>query len=201
MAQGRGRSPWRGSALSLLLLFGTAHAAEQAPLVGEASRGAALFSGASAFRNGGPPCGACHAAGGRGALLAASLGPELSQSFDGMPPEAIDGLLQDLPFPTMAPIYAGHALTPEERADLSAYLASITGVPPPRANAIAGTATGIGALFLLALALRARRRKPPTRSTLTARPPAPARRPTIGRPLEDRGASAVNARTAQGGRR
>ncbi len=201
MVQGRGRSPWRGRALSLLLLFGTAHAAEQAPLVGEASRGAAFFSGASRFRNGGPPCGACHAVGGRGALLAASLGPELSHSFDGMPPEAIDGLLQDLPFPTMAPIYAGHALTPEERADLSAYLASITGMTPPRGEAIAGTAAGIGTLLLVLLAFRARRRKAPTRSTLVAQPPAPARRPSTGRPLELRGAPAVNARTAQGGRR
>src|SRR5512146_3122471 len=107
----------RVAAIVVAALPAAASAATADPQVGSA-----LFTGARPFQNGGAPCGACHATGGMGAGSAASLGPDLSRSFEGMAPDAIDGLLQDLPFPTMTPIYTGHALTPAERADLAAFL-------------------------------------------------------------------------------
>ena len=114
-------------ALLSLLVAGTAGAAEPS-----ASAGRALFIGSRAFQGSGPPCGACHALGGEGLAFTASLGPELSASISGMEPEALDGLLEALPFPTMTPAYEGRALTPGERADLAAYLvpAALRGPPP-----------------------------------------------------------------------
>jgi hypothetical protein len=77
-----------------------------------AETGRALFIGARSFQAGGAPCGACHALGGEGVAFTASLGPELSTSLATMDPDALAGLLEALPFPTMAPIYDGRALTP-----------------------------------------------------------------------------------------
>lgn len=199
MAHGRTRCSAGSLALAMALVSGVLTAEPAAAQ--DLGRGKALFTGAAPMRNGGAPCGACHAIGGQGPLLAASLGPELSRSFDGMPSEAIDGLLQDLPFPTMAPVYAGHALTAQERAHLAAFLSNASGAPAPTGNAVAGTSAAILAAFLALLAVRARRRKVPTRPTLIARPPAPARRPSIGRPLGDAEATHRTPRSALGGGR
>src|SRR5512136_74936 len=91
------------------------------PPAGSREAGRALFIGVRAFSAGGAPCGACHALGGEGLAFTASLGPELSTGLTGMDPVALDGLLETLPFPSMTPVYDGHALTPGERADLAAF--------------------------------------------------------------------------------
>lgn len=149
----------------LALTIGVAGAAEPS-----AAAGRDLFIGSRPFQNGGAPCGACHALGGEGLAFTASLGPELSASISGMEPEALDGLLEALPFPTMTPIYEGHALTAAERADLTAFLIQAATKGPPR-NAwhfeLYGL-IGAGVLFL-GLALAWRRRKPPSRARLLAR--------------------------------
>jgi mono/diheme cytochrome c family protein len=129
-----------------------------------------LFIGSRPFQNGGAPCGACHGLGGEGLAFTASLGPELSAGLSGMDLAALDGLLEALPFPTMMPVYEGHALTPAERADLTAYLVQAATKGPPR-NAWHFELYGlIGAVVLfLGLALAWRRRKPPSRARLLAR--------------------------------
>lgn len=190
-----------GVVAALAAMSAGAEAAEPPAGPGDPGRGRGLFVGATVLQNGGAACGACHAFSGRGRLLAASLGPDLSQSFEGMPAEAVDGMLQDLPFPTMAPIYAGRALTPQERADLAAFLTAPGGAPPPSANAIAGAAAAIGALLLGLLGVFARRRKPPTRGTLVARPPFRAAPPRTGRRIDPQAASERTVRPAQGGSR
>jgi hypothetical protein len=70
----------------------------------------------------------------------------------------------------MMPVYEGRALTPAERADLTAYLVQAATKGPPR-NAWHFELYGlIGALVLfLGLALAWRRRKPPSRARLLAR--------------------------------
>jgi mono/diheme cytochrome c family protein len=98
---------------------------------GDALAGRELFLGARRFQAGGAPCGACHALGGQGLAFDASLGPELSSSLSGLDPEALQGLLESLPFPSMVPIYADRALTPRERADLGAFLAGAAKAGPP----------------------------------------------------------------------
>ena len=149
----------------LALTIGVAGAAEPSVAAGRD-----LFIGSRPFQNGGAPCGACHALGGEGLAFTASLGPELSASISGMEPEALDGLLEALPFPTMTPVYEGHALTAAERADLTAFLIQAATKGPPR-NAwhfeLYGL-VGAGVLFL-GLALAWRRRKPPSRARLLAR--------------------------------
>lgn len=140
-----------------------------------AEAGRALFIGARRFAAGGAPCGACHALAGEGLAFTASLGPALAGAIGGMDADALDGLLQTLPFPTMAPIYDGHALTAAERADLAAYLvaAASRGAPQGRWRF---EAWGLGgaALLFLGLVLASRRRKPPTRARLLARAAAQA---------------------------
>ena len=137
---------------------------------GDASTGRALFTGARPLSAGGAPCGACHALGGEGLAATASLGPELSASLTGMEPEALDGLLDTLPFPTMTPVYDGRPLTPAERADLVAFLLPAARQGPPR-DAWRFDAGGavVAALFLAGLALAFRRRKPPSRARLLSR--------------------------------
>ncbi len=133
---------------------------------GDPARGRALFLGRLRLAAGGPPCGACHAAGGEREPMGASLGPELSRSFDGMDLTALEGLLQDLPFPTMVPVYAGRGLTPGERADLAAYLLRSSGHQAPRGRAIPLEAGLIAAALLGALALAGRNRRRPPREEL-----------------------------------
>ncbi len=156
-----------GRALVVLigLLAGVAGAAEPSAREGEA-----LFTGAIPFRNGGAPCDACHAPGGRSLALHATLGPELATGLATMDPVALDGLLEALPFPTMAPVYEGKPLTPGERADLGAYLLAAARQGPPRdAWRFEAVAVVVAALLFLGLALAWRRRKASTRSRLLSR--------------------------------
>ena len=170
----RSRSPL---VLALILAAGAAPArAEDPPLApGDPLRGRALFIGAARFQAGGSPCGACHAVGGQGRAFAAGMGPELSRSFEGMDPPTVDSLLTDLPFPSMAPIYAGHPLTAPERADLAAFFAQVGGAPPPGALGVAGYAAAVALAFVAGMAAIARRRKGSTQARLIDRGPTPGR--------------------------
>jgi hypothetical protein len=152
-------------ALLSLLVAGTAGAAEPS-----ASAGRALFIGSRAFQGSGPPCGACHALGREGIAFTASLGPELASGLATMDPAALDGLLEALPFPSMAPVYEGRPLTPGERADLVAYLIPAAKQGPPR-DAWHFEACGafIALLLFLGLALNGRRRKARSRARLIDR--------------------------------
>ncbi len=148
-----------------LLVAGRAGAAEPS-----AETGRALFLGAEPFQAGGAPCGACHALGGEGLAFTASLGPELSSGLATMEPEALDGLLETLPFPTMVPVDDGHALTAAERADLVAFLIPAARQGPPRDPwRFPAAGAGVALLLFLGLALAWRRRKAPSRARLLAR--------------------------------
>lgn len=172
------------SPLALAFLAAVATATATAPLPAEADAGPAapravsaatgrdLFLGARPFQNGGAPCGACHAVGGEGLAFAGSLGPELSTGLASMDDASLDGLLETLPFPTMAPIYEGHPLTPAERADLAAFLRATAGAGAPReGNAFVPWGVAAGALLFLALGLGGRGRGS-ARARLLARPPS-----------------------------
>lgn len=153
------------SALSFALLLAAA---------GDPATGRGLFIGARPLQNGGPPCGACHALGGEGLAFGASLGPELSGALASMDPESVDGLLDALPFPTMVPVYQGHALTPEERAHLTAFLVPASQRGPPRGAWRFELLGALGAAVLLVpLYLASRRRKLPSRARLLARAARP----------------------------
>ncbi|HZY05630.1 MAG TPA: hypothetical protein VFF02_19235 [Anaeromyxobacteraceae bacterium] len=164
----------RASGLALLaLLLGIASPAGPGPLAavaGSAEAGRELFIGARRLRNGGAPCGACHALGGQGLAFTASLGPELSAGVSALDPASLDGLLETLPFPTMTPIYDARPLTAAERADLVAFLVPAAERGPPRdAWRFEAWGAGVAGLFFLGLALAWRRRKGSARARLLAR--------------------------------
>jgi cytochrome c peroxidase len=139
-------------------------AAAPAADAGDAAVGRALFIGERPLQAGGPPCGACHALGGQGAAFAASLGPDLSQSLED--PQAAEAILEALPFPSMAPLYARRPLSPEERA---ALLVAPGRQPAAEQGRIAAWAVGLAAACLAALGLVARRRPGPVRAGFLAR--------------------------------
>jgi hypothetical protein len=140
------------------------------PPGGDPLTGRALFIGARPFAAGGSPCGACHAIGGASAPFAATLGPELSATFEGLDRASVGALLEELgSFPTMAPLYAGRPLAPGERSDLAAFLVEAAGKPAPGGLAVAAYAALGAALALVAMGLAARRRPRSPREELLAR--------------------------------
>jgi hypothetical protein len=89
---------------------------------GDARAGEALYVGTARLANGGAPCLGCHGLAGHGLAWRASFGPDLSTVGEAYDAETIAGLLEDVPFPSMAPLYGAHPITAGERADLAAFL-------------------------------------------------------------------------------
>lgn len=134
---------------------------------GDLAAGRAIFIGARRLENGGAPCGACHAIGGQGLAFSASFGPDLSGSLVGLGAEAVDGMLQDPPFPSMVPVYAGRALTPAERADVTAFLLAAQGQAPAGGDGrFAADAAVVAAVLLAGLVMAGRRHTAPVRRQL-----------------------------------
>lgn len=106
-----------------------AWAAPSAQSAGDPDRGEALFAGTLHLANRGTPCFGCHSAGRTGLLGGGVLGPDLTQVADrygtGLP-----AALAGIPWPTMAPIFSRHPLTPQEQADLLAFFQSMSGQQP-----------------------------------------------------------------------
>jgi mono/diheme cytochrome c family protein len=144
------------SAAALLAL--TARAAEPAPRPPDPRRGEALYVGSTRLVAGGAPCLACHGIAGHGLERAASFGPDLSASHAQFGADGLDAMLEDIVFPSMEPIYRGHAVTPEERGDLIAFLADSAGAQPAKLGGgfMAGVAAAMG-IFLVGVVLVGRR--------------------------------------------
>ncbi|BCR04517.1 hypothetical protein DESUT3_15860 [Desulfuromonas versatilis] len=95
----------------------------------DALRGEALFVGTASFANGGAPCLGCHgiAGAGLGKAAGANYGPDLTALFEDFGEEGVMAVLEDLSFPSMEAIYAARPLTEQERDDLSAFFAEVSG--------------------------------------------------------------------------
>jgi len=96
---------------------------------GDPDRGEALFMGDVHFQSGGPPCMGCHSIDNAGILGGGTMGPNLTQAFARYGDAGLASALANIPFPTMKPIYADHPLTPEEQADLHAYIQAAASQP------------------------------------------------------------------------
>jgi mono/diheme cytochrome c family protein len=122
-------------------------------------RGEALYVGSAPLFAGGAPCLACHGIAGHGLARAASFGPDLTGAHAQYGADGLDAMLEDVVFPSMEPVYRGHAMTQEERADLVAFLAESKGAAPARLGAGFGAwvAAAMGA-FLVAVVLVGKRR-------------------------------------------
>lgn len=95
-------------------------------LVGDFNHGKELFTGSRRFANGGPACMSCHGVASMGALGGGAVGPELTEAASRYGGAAILAtLLNDVPFPTMRPIFTGRPLMDQERADLAAFLEGV----------------------------------------------------------------------------
>jgi cytochrome c2 len=131
-----------------------AEAASAPAVQGNPEVGKELFTGVVRFQNGGPPCMACHSAGGIGALGGGQLGPDLTavaSRYGGA--AGLDAFVAGSPTPTMRAVWSQHPLTPQERASVVAFLGQ-AGVSQRPAQAIwqlAGLA-GLGLVILLAVA-------------------------------------------------
>lgn len=150
--------------LGAALASGALFAHDPAP-VGNAAIGRALFTGAAPLEKDGAPCADCHAIGGQGPALNASFGPDLSRSAAVLDGDILDGVLTDMPYASMKPIYAGRPITEAERAHLAAFFQEATG------KAAGGGAWFAGEAALLAAAVGAliawtRSRRPSPRDQL-----------------------------------
>jgi len=97
---------------------------EQAPLAGDAQRGRDLFVGGHGLANGGTACIACHDTAALGVPGGGLWGPDLTQVVQRYGGEAgLRAVLGTIAFPTMVPVYQNRPLTPQEQADLTAFLA------------------------------------------------------------------------------
>ena len=100
--------------------------AGEAPLLalpqGDPDIGLDLFTGARSLQNGGPSCLMCHSVATDEALGGGTLGPDLTSAFDSYGDLGLAGVLADIAFPTMQPIYADHALTSDEQMHLRTFL-------------------------------------------------------------------------------
>jgi mono/diheme cytochrome c family protein len=151
-------SGWRRAARRALLavvavvaglLAGSASAAPSASA--DPRRGEALYVGSARLSAGGAPCLGCHGISGHGLARAASFGPDLTGAHEQYGADGLDGLLEDVVFPSMAPIYRQHAVTPQERADLVAFLGEASGARPSALGG--GFAAGVAAAATVFLAL------------------------------------------------
>lgn len=95
--------------------------APQPAAAGDADAGRALFTGATGFANGGPPCMACHEVSGIGALGGGSMAKDLTTTYATLGEQGLASVLKTTPFPIMKEIYAGHGLTDQEVAHLLAF--------------------------------------------------------------------------------
>jgi cytochrome c2 len=112
-------------------------AAAAAPAVkyptGDAESGRELFVGNRRLQNGGPPCMSCHSISGIGALGGGTLGPDLTNAFKDLGGESgVESFLSTTPTPTMSAVWSKHPLTPQEIANLTAFIkeGAVTQRPP-----------------------------------------------------------------------
>jgi mono/diheme cytochrome c family protein len=96
---------------------------------GNAANGEAIFLGYSPLKNGAPFCIGCHRIDDTGLLGGGTLGPDLSNAYTVYGEAGLDGILSNLPFLTMRPIYANNSFTDQEKADLLAFMKSVAGEP------------------------------------------------------------------------
>jgi cytochrome c2 len=121
---------------------------------GNPEAGKALFTGATRFASGGPPCMACHSVGGIGALGGGHLGPDLTAVVSRLGGAAgVNAFVAGLPTPTMKAVWSQRPPTDQERANVIAFLAQagLTQRPTQTIWQLAGLAV-LGLLILLAIA-------------------------------------------------
>jgi mono/diheme cytochrome c family protein len=90
---------------------------------GDSIRGRELFIGGQRLTHGGPPCMSCHSISGIGALGGGTLGPDLTGAYQKYGGTAgLENFISGLPTPTMNAVWSRNPLTPQEIADVTAFI-------------------------------------------------------------------------------
>ena len=98
-------------------------------LAGDPQNGSDIFLGNVHLKNGAPFCIGCHNIDGLGLLGGGTLGPDLTDSYSIYGDAGLEGILSNLPFLTMRPVYANNGFSEQEKADLRAFMKSVSGAP------------------------------------------------------------------------
>lgn len=143
-------------------------------LVGNPDAGRDLFTGADRLSNGGTACIACHDSGALGVPGGGLLGPDLTNAVARYGGESgMAAVLGNIPFPSMVPVYQGRSLTPQEQADLTAFMQQSAAKDTPsqglRHFSLYILAFGTMDVFLLLLFVWYRRLPQHTRQPLSRR--------------------------------
>jgi mono/diheme cytochrome c family protein len=152
---------------------GTAPGGEDAPLSllegASAEEGSRLFFGQQRFANGGSPCFACHAVGGRGG----NLGSDLTTVYARRSESALIAATEKAPFPLMRASYGTRPVTSDEARHLTAFLRDTaashpegTTAPRESTTVVFGAAGGLAAALLAATAVLLRSRRAGVRARL-----------------------------------
>ncbi len=126
---------------------------------GTALHGKQLFRGSAHLQNGGPPCMGCHNADAAGVLGGGAVGLDLTNAYTKFGLAGLASILASPPFPIMQPVFADHPLTPQEQADLLAFLQTTVNQPTPHLEwlvLLVGVAGVVGGFVAMAFIWRHR---------------------------------------------
>lgn len=142
--------PSRGG-VTLIVLAALVGGAAPCRAQDDVGRGQQLFTGAIRFANGGPACAACHDTSALARPGGGTMGPDLTGVAAKIGPQGVSTALDTLYFPAMAPLFAAHPLTTDERQAVAAFLEA----PPPHPpqSALVPVALGVAAIIGAAIFL------------------------------------------------
>ncbi len=133
---------------------GTATASAPLP-PGNSNRGRELFVGKIRFTNNGAACNSCHNVEIKGYLSGGALGKDLTHAVTRLSASGVEAIVSGLPFPQMKETYTSHPVTPQEIADITAFLTTADKQAPVNATSnvgaylLFGGAAGIMILAIL----------------------------------------------------
>ena len=115
-----------------------------------ADSGKSLYTGATAFTNGGPACISCHDVSNVGLLGGGTVGKDLTVAYTTFGEAAMVSILKTTPFPMMKEIYAARPLTDAEIVGLTAFLKETASTPASQAqNSALFIVIGVAAAALI----------------------------------------------------
>ncbi|VAV86295.1 hypothetical protein MNBD_BACTEROID02-1820 [hydrothermal vent metagenome] len=85
-----------------------------------------LFSGKQRFVNGGPSCISCHNVRKDNFIAGGGLAVDLTDVYERLKKEGVEGMITGLPFPQMKSSYQNHKVTEEETTQLVAFLKDVS---------------------------------------------------------------------------
>lgn len=111
---------------------------------GDSKRGRELFVGNIRFTNQGASCNSCHNVEMKDFISGGALGKDLTHAVGRLSASGVAAIISGLPFPQMKETYNSKPVTPQEIADLTAFLTVADKQAPAMASASVGNYLLIG---------------------------------------------------------